>query len=46
MDKKIVPRFQKEIIVNDSVRAVYIGLDFLKESAKLKYKPNNKMQNL
>ncbi|EMS85503.1 ABC transporter permease [Leptospira noguchii] len=40
--KKIVPRFQKEIIVNDSVRAVYIGLDFLKESAKLKYKPNNK----
>ncbi|EMO90910.1 ABC transporter permease [Leptospira noguchii] len=40
--KKIVPRFQKEIIVNDSVRVVYIGLDFLKESAKFRYKPNNK----
>lgn len=38
--KKIVPRFQKEIIVNDSVRAVYIGLDFLKESGKLQYRPN------
>ncbi|AKH77887.1 FtsX-like permease family protein [Leptospira interrogans] len=38
--KKIVPRFQKEIIVNDSVRAVYIGLDFLKESGNLRYKPD------
>ncbi|EMO54427.1 ABC transporter permease [Leptospira noguchii] len=40
--KKIVPRFQKEIIVNDSVRVVYIGLDLLKESAKFRYKPNKK----
>ncbi|MDI7223612.1 ABC transporter permease [Leptospira santarosai] len=29
---KIAPRLQKEVIVNDSIRGVFIGLDFLKES--------------
>lgn len=34
---KIAPRFQKEVIVNDSIRAVYVGLDFLKESDEFRY---------
>ncbi|TGM57004.1 ABC transporter permease [Leptospira adleri] len=32
---KIVPRFQKEVILEDGIRAVYLGLDFLKESGAL-----------
>ncbi|TGK31492.1 ABC transporter permease [Leptospira gomenensis] len=32
---KIVPRIQREVIVNDSIRAVYLGLDFLKETGNL-----------
>ncbi|EQA62813.1 ABC transporter permease [Leptospira alexanderi] len=35
---KIAPRFQKEVILNDSVRGVFIGLDFLKESDEFLYK--------
>lgn len=33
---KVSPRFQKEVIVNDSIRAVYIGLDYLKEFEKFR----------
>lgn len=29
---KIVPRFQKEVILDDGIRAVFLGLDFLKEN--------------
>ncbi|AOP34614.1 ABC transporter permease [Leptospira tipperaryensis] len=43
---KIVPRFQKEVILEDGVRAVYLGLDFLKETGSLRGRevfanPNN-----
>ncbi|MBM9501386.1 FtsX-like permease family protein [Leptospira sp. 201903071] len=33
--EKIVPRFQKEVILEDGIRAVYLGLDFLKETGGL-----------
>ncbi len=39
---KIAPRFQKEVILNDSIRGVFIGLDFLKESGEFLYKPETK----
>ncbi|WP_061248874.1 FtsX-like permease family protein [Leptospira alstonii] len=42
---KIVPRFQKEVIVNDSIRAVYIGLDFLKESEGFRYEQKSDTEN-
>ncbi|MBM9575984.1 FtsX-like permease family protein [Leptospira sp. 201903070] len=34
--EKIVPRFQKEVILEDGIRAVYLGLDFLKETGGLR----------
>lgn len=39
---KIAPRFQKEVILNDSIRGVFIGLDFLKESGEFLYKSETK----
>ncbi|XDD49156.1 FtsX-like permease family protein [Leptospira sp. WS92.C1] len=32
---KIVPRIQKEVIINNSIRAVYLGLDLFKESGEI-----------
>lgn len=38
---KIVPRIQREVIVNDSIRAVYLGLDFLKETGDIRLSPES-----
>ncbi|MCG6193947.1 ABC transporter permease [Leptospira sp. FAT2] len=40
---KIAPRFQKEVILNDSIRAVYIGLDFLKETPEFRRDSNSSL---
>ncbi|PJZ30052.1 FtsX-like permease family protein [Leptospira kmetyi] len=42
---KISPRFQKEVIVNDSIRAVYLGLDFLKEFETFRAAENERSKN-
>lgn len=38
---KIAPRLQKEVILNDSVRGVFIGLDFFKRIRRVSFQTRN-----